>query len=121
MTVAGDQQGQPVGPRWPQLNKSGSSQPTTQGQQTRADPPSEPSVNTDTQSSSQKTPKDLGPHRQKATTDSSKPVYDPRMPGGGIMPVVPPVAASSRSAFHDSPSQAQPSSQQAEEACEDCQ
>ncbi|KAI0099664.1 hypothetical protein GGR51DRAFT_393843 [Nemania sp. FL0031] len=119
-TSSGAGEQQPVGPRWPQLNKAASSQHAAQGQQTGAGAQSKPPINTDTQTSSQKTPKDLGPHRQK-TTGSDGPVYDPRMPGGGVMPVVPPVAASSRSIFHDPPSQAQPSPQKAQEKCEDCQ
>ncbi|KAI1127522.1 hypothetical protein F5Y10DRAFT_193212 [Nemania abortiva] len=97
------EQKQPVGPRWPQLNNSASSQPASQGQQARADPQSETSANTDTQTRSQKTPRDLGPYPREKVTDSDGPVYNPRMPGGGIMPVVPPVAA------------------KAQRECEDCQ
>ncbi|KAI0867864.1 hypothetical protein GGS24DRAFT_495009 [Hypoxylon argillaceum] len=121
MPEAKHQQAQPVGPRWPQLNASGSFQPATQGQQTEVDPQPEPSVNTETHTSAQRTPRDLGPYPRQQLTDSEGPVYDPRLPGGGIMPVVPPVALNSKFIIRDSSSQVPPRPQQTREECEDCQ
>ncbi|KAI3336912.1 hypothetical protein HD806DRAFT_528494 [Xylariaceae sp. AK1471] len=118
------QQRQPPGQRWPQLS-SGSSQPGTPGQQNITNPQSQLSTNTDTQTSSQsKIPKDLRLHPQHGkSTVADGLVYDPRMPGGGIKPVMPPVALSSRYTIQESPSPPQPQSQsqKSQEECEDCQ
>lgn len=128
----GQQGQQPPGPRWPQLNnndnKSSSSQPTTQERQTvaTADLQPKPSTGTNTSTGPQgKVPKDLGPYPRQDTTStdaSGGPVYNPRMPGGGIMPVVPPVAPSSRiQEALASQAESQSHKNQNQNECEDCQ
>lgn len=115
------QQRQPPGPRWPQLNQAGSSQSAAQEQRPEADLRSEPPVNPDAQTTSRCTPRDLRPYSRREAANTDGPVYDPRMPGGGIMPVAPPVAISSRFVIQDSSSQAQSASPKPQEECEDCQ
>ncbi|KAI0486651.1 hypothetical protein F4859DRAFT_309044 [Xylaria cf. heliscus] len=99
-TSEAKQQGQPLGPRWSQPNEPDSSQPAVQGQQTVPDP---------SQTGSQS--KALG-------TDG--PVHD-RMPGGGIMPLVPPVSHDYSSNIQHPPSQVPLQTRKPREECEDCQ
>ncbi|KAI1113232.1 hypothetical protein F5Y14DRAFT_418749 [Nemania sp. NC0429] len=121
-TEQAQQQKQPLGPRWPQPNQPGSSQSTAREQQPGADPRSEPSASPDAQITPQIAPGDLGPYSRRQAADTDGPVYDPRMPGGGIMPVVPPVVApSSRFVIQDDASQTQSAPRNAQEECEDCQ
>ncbi|KAI1191644.1 hypothetical protein F5B17DRAFT_381561 [Nemania serpens] len=115
------QQKQPPGPCWPQLNQAGSSQSAAQEQQPEAGPRPEPSAKPETEAHPRKMPKDLGPYSRQEATDKDGSAYDLRMPGGGIMPVVPPVALSSRFVIQEPPSQAQSTSLKAQEECEDCQ
>ncbi|KAI1176004.1 hypothetical protein F4777DRAFT_578430 [Nemania sp. FL0916] len=115
------QETRPSGPRWPQLNELNSSQPAGQELSPEQDPPPERTANPDAQINLQKPLKDLGPYQRQDNADSNKPVYDPQMPGGGIMPIAPPVALSSRSVIPDASSNAQPGGQEAQEYCEDCQ
>ncbi|KAI8948765.1 hypothetical protein F4801DRAFT_437947 [Xylaria longipes] len=110
------QQRQALGPRWSQLDKSESSQPEVQGQQTIPD-----ISHTGSQS---KAPRDLNvsQYPQHKTIDAVGPVHDPRTtPGGGIIPVVPPVAHDSGFNIQDPPSQAPLLTQKTREECEDCQ
>ncbi|KAI0402699.1 hypothetical protein F4802DRAFT_342005 [Xylaria palmicola] len=111
------QQRQPPAPRWPQHNQPGSSQQTT------ANPQSEPSTDPNTLSGPQlHTTKDLGPYPRERTTDAEGPVYDPRMPGGGNMPVILPVAPRSGSAPQGGSSQSRSRPEGTrQEVCEDCQ
>ncbi|KAI8626942.1 hypothetical protein F5Y19DRAFT_445184 [Xylariaceae sp. FL1651] len=117
------QQKQPLGPRWPHMNTA-SSEPAIQREGSSAGPQpqrvSEPLTNTNTQTEPDtKTSKQPSMHPQQEVTSADGPVYDPRMPGGGVKPVVPPVALSSRYTIQESPPQSQP--QQNQEYCEDCQ
>lgn len=112
------QQKQPPGPRWPQ---AGPSQPAAQEQQPEADLRPEPSANPDAPTTPRRTLKDIGGYPRLKVGGTDGPVYNPRMPGGGIMPVVPPLALSSRFVIQEYPSQAQSASQKPQEECEDCQ
>ncbi|GAP91126.1 putative selenoprotein W-like protein [Rosellinia necatrix] len=116
------QQAQPPGPRWPQLHGSRSSQPPAQEGQIIPDPHAEAPADTSSQTGPQsRTPKDLGPYPRQRTTHTGDPVYDPRMPGGGVMPVVPPVAPSSRSEIQGYSSETRSQPEMTRTECEDCQ
>jgi predicted Rdx family selenoprotein len=111
------QQKQPPGPRWESLG-SRTSQSASSDQQNETNPQAQLSIGTDTELSSQSTmPKDLRPPpRQGKKNAADGPVYDPQMPAGGIKPVAPPVALSSRYVIQELQSQPQKST----EECEDC-
>jgi len=80
------EQKQPLGPRWPQANKSEPLQASAERQNNTAD--SQTQLSTDENAQDKlRSVNSLRPHNQERNTSKDEPVYDPRMPAGGVKPV----------------------------------